>query len=209
MMKSSMRSELVLQKSSRRYQDDNFDEVVEFSNLYKKFRADTSSPFKNKKQVKINIWSGAECESSTIAGQRSSFDMALDLLVTRLRLQQGCPPIMVEYRGNKTIKRLNLSPTDMIDWLLSGDIHYILTHPHQGIDLDRKYPVWNIPKLAYGLDMLEFHTGFPNGQYLRCPVFRQDKFRYLTALEDLALPSMQILLTEDGCYDNIESLLQE
>ena len=183
---------------------DNFEDHYE---SYKKWKASAKTPFNEKKKIKINIWSGAELEKSPVSGQRASFDLALGILCTRLKKELDCPPIEFEHRGNKAIRDHKLSPMDMVNWLLTSDIHIILTHPHQGPNPDKRYNLWNIPDLAYSLDLLQYHIGFPNGMRIRCPVFRQDKYRYLVALKDLALPTMQIILTEDGKYDALIPLL--
>ena len=86
----SSSSSIITSCSSTYYQDDCFED---FHENYKKMRV-RYSPFKTKKQIKINVWSGAESENSPYAGQRSPFDLALDIFISRLKLERDCPPIL-------------------------------------------------------------------------------------------------------------------
>jgi hypothetical protein len=63
-------------------------------------------------------------------------------------------------------------PSDLVNWLLSSHVHFILTHPHQGLEGLR----WNIDLLYREMQRLEFHPGFPSGTQLKCPIFTQNKF---------------------------------
>ena len=38
-----------------------------------------------------------------------------------------------QYLDNDLIRSENKKPKDIVDWLLGGDIHFILSHVHQGI----------------------------------------------------------------------------
>ena len=76
----------------------------------------------------------------------------------------------------KHIKELCWSPSDFIDWLLESDVHFIITHIHQGIKS------WNCEELLHELGRLYNHAGFPYGQQLFCPVFTQHKLKYLMCL---------------------------
>lgn len=95
----------------------------------------------------------------------------------------------------KTIKDKQFSEVDFVDWLLGSHVHFILSHIHQGIgtlgwDMDTLYKQ-QLPRLYY-------HPGFPRGNQLVCPVFTQDKFRYLCALSanHFANPTLKIELDE-------------
>ena len=158
--------------------------------------------------ITLNVWSGAEFESSPTAGQRLWFDEALSKV---LREFSNTIKVNVEYRSNKGIRENNWSVREMFDWLMDSDIHYILTHVHQGINLDRNYPIWNIPDILWNFNLLEFHVGFPAGVLIKCPVFQQDKFKYVDVFmqNDLALPTLQIDLTSDGCHENSRENITE
>jgi hypothetical protein len=48
------------------------------------------------------------------------------------QLRYNSPPT-VEYQHVQSMRLLRWTPNDLIDWLLASDIHFILTHPHQGV----------------------------------------------------------------------------
>jgi hypothetical protein len=66
-------------------------------------------------------------------------------------------PPTVEYQHVQNMRLLRWTPNDLIDWLLASDIHFILTHPHQGV------PRWDVSELHGALQRLRNHPGFPNG----------------------------------------------
>ena len=88
----------------------------------------------------------------------------------------------------KEIKKRRWGPHDFINWLLESDAHFIITHLHQGI------PKWDINEILDALGRLYYHLGFPTGQQLFCPIFTQNKLKYLVCLPSfmrtptLALP---------------------
>jgi hypothetical protein len=160
---------------------------------------------RNSKSIKIHVWAGAELEQSETGGQKTSFDLAIgDILSSRSTLYPDRPHIQVEYRGNRFMRKYQVTPIEMVDWLLDGDIHFILTHPHQGVGLNRNYPAWNTTDLRNSLQLLKFHPGFPYSKELNCPVFLQDKYRYIEVLHEFSLPTKQIFLTGNGEYDSAE-----
>ena len=174
-----------------------------YANSYKILRSELSKDISKENQkdkekitISIHVWSGAEFESSITGGQRFWFDQALTKLVSEYAKEFA---FIVEYRSNKDIRENNYSVEEMFDWLMASDIHYILTHVHQGIDLNREYPVWNLPDIISHLNLLEFHPGFPAGALIKCPVFQQDKFKYVDALmkKKIALPKLKSDLTSD------------
>ncbi|KAJ1380871.1 hypothetical protein B484DRAFT_411895 [Ochromonadaceae sp. CCMP2298] len=57
--------------------------------------------------------------------------------------------------------------------------------------------------LQLQLQRLFDHPGFPTGSNLSCPVFTQDKFRYIAACADICNPTMKIEIAENGRYENI------
>ena len=79
---------------------------------------------------------------------------------------------------------------ECIDWLMEADVHFILTHVHQGCV--GKTERWNIPEIYMNVDRLSDHLGYPMKKHLKCPAFTQDKFAYILALGDLANPSIKI-----------------
>jgi hypothetical protein len=77
-----------------------------------------------------------------------------------------------------TSETRELTPHDVINWLLKCDIHVILTHMHQSLN-------WDICEFLDAVDRLSNHFGWPGQANLRCPIFLQDKFRYLNACPDI------------------------
>ncbi|KAJ1392888.1 hypothetical protein B484DRAFT_408365 [Ochromonadaceae sp. CCMP2298] len=61
----------------------------------------------------------------------------------------------------KIKKRRWTDPKMLIDWLLASHIHFVISHPHQG--LEQLY--WNIDELQVQLLRLQYHNGFPNGRF--------------------------------------------
>ena len=81
-----------------------------------------------------------------------------------------------------TFKEIREAPSfslrNFVDWLLGSHIHIITTHIHLGI---RGFD-WGVRELDLELERLRSHVGFPSGEKLSCPIFTQDKIRYLNAL---------------------------
>lgn len=75
----------------------------------------------------------------------------------------------------------------IVDWLLEGTIHWITAHIHQGIQLQiissHKHNSFTMDETIKQLQRLKYHPGFPSGDQLMCPVFLQDKIKYLRTLE--------------------------
>lgn len=76
----------------------------------------------------------------------------------------------------------------IVDWLLEGTVHWITAHIHQGIQLQiinsHKNTCFTMHETIRQLQRLKYHPGFPNGDQLMCPVFLQDKIKYLNILQD-------------------------
>jgi hypothetical protein len=120
------------------------------------------------------------------APQIICFKAALD----RLRLQEN---IQLEYINTEDVRKNFQSPSKLVEWLLGAHVHFVLAHVHQGISQLE----WNMDELATQLKRLKFHRGFPNGKYLGCPIFTQNKFKYIKALGNFANPTIPIDLNDD------------
>ena len=96
--------------------------------------------------------------------------------------------IDVKYMYCDDVRSKRWSPADFVDWLLSSNYHFVLTHVHQGL------PHWNCETVVLELSRLRGHPGFPANQELSCPVFLQDKRLYIKALESHAIPTFFISL---------------
>ena len=53
-----------------------------------------------------------------------------------------------------------------LDWLLNSDIHFIITHIHQGLE----QLGWDMVELYNEVQRLHYHNGYPNRIQLRCPI---------------------------------------
>jgi hypothetical protein len=115
---------------------------------------------------------------------------------SRLRLQIK---YKIEYINTEDIRKLFAKPSDLVDWFLNSHVHFILAHIHQGIS--QKY--WCMDELRCELIRLKFHNGFPNGDELQCPIFTQNKYKYLKAIEEFANPTLAIVLKENYDYSSI------
>jgi hypothetical protein len=60
-----------------------------------------------------------------------------------------------------------------------------MTHYHQFLP-------WDYREVPNALEELHDHIGFPFGLNLRCPIFQQDKYRYVVAMNDDAIPTLKI-----------------
>lgn len=94
--------------------------------------------------------------------------------------------------NNQTIKNNDWSPNDVKKWLMNSDIHIVLTHVHQGL-ISSRYD-WDIYSIENNLSELKYHRGFPNGIYLKCSIFLQDKWDYLVAVKERVLPTLKVPL---------------
>lgn len=60
------------------------------------------------------------------------------------------------------------------------------------------YIDWPIVEIYSGLQLLKYHEGLPKLEKLRCPIFTQDKYNYLSILPlDMIMLSCKILLHKD------------
>jgi hypothetical protein len=110
---------------------------------------------------------------------------------TRLRIK-------VEYCSLKNVREKGWSPGELVTWLLDCNIHIILTHPHQG------HKIWNCHEVYQSIERLRDHKGFPTGQQLDCPVFRQDKFCYVDSLTHITIPTFRMNLDQSlGAHEQI------
>jgi hypothetical protein len=102
------------------------------------------------------------------------------------------PEIILETLDVNQVKKLFSSPDQLIDWLIQSDIHFILSHLHQGLSQLN----WSMTNLYSQALRLAIHCGFPNGKYLRCPIFSQDKYKYISAIPEFFNPTLSIPLID-------------
>jgi hypothetical protein len=114
------------------------------------------------------------------------------------RLQFSKENWIIQYISVVYINESGWTPKHFVDWLLDSDIHFILSHVHQGI---AKYLQWNMEDLQCQLQRLKFHLGFPNLKKLECPVFTQDKYKYLSSMPMHKVNNtLKLILTDDKSY---------
>lgn len=109
--------------------------------------------------------------------------------------------LLFEELNNDQIKQRKWDPETTVDWLLDSDIHFVLTHVHQGLLGLPGQDAWNVQSIGNHFWRLKCHRGFPNGIHLKCNIFLQDKWSYLVAVKDRVLPTLKVPLTVD-LYDN-------
>lgn len=100
--------------------------------------------------------------------------------------------ITLEVRGLKCIREDKWTVKALVDWLLGSHIHFVITHPHQGLESMRSCSVVDIYK---EFARLKYHPGFPSGQQLKCPIFSQDKFNYLQHIP-ATMPTCKLVVEE-------------
>ena len=83
--------------------------------------------------------------------------------------------LKIVYMSTSSLRNSHWTPMEFINWLQSCHYHFILGHAHQGI------PLWNGFDLlrAYAALRDSKHPGYPSGDCLNCPIFTQDKNKYL------------------------------
>ena len=82
---------------------------------------------------------------------------------------------------------------------MHSHVHLILGHVHQSLLTHNL--LWDMTYAMLQYNRLKYHVGFPSGDQLQCPVFTQDKIKYIDCLGDLAVKTLTVPLTEDGKYD--------
>ena len=104
-----------------------------------------------------------------------------------------------EYIDVEFVRKERWSVEDLTNWLADGDIYVLLSHPAQGISDSL---AWDLDKMGATLHAgLIGKVGYPNREALLCPVFLQDKYRYLEACKSICNPSLKIIRTPGGHLD--------
>lgn len=126
----------------------------------------------------IRIYGGGHSNIQTVQLKAALKDLNLDPKLYTIEVLT-CDDVNVNHYSIKTI----------VDWLLSASIHFITGHVHQGIQLaivDSNLSGSNsftMEALVSELQRLKYHRGFPYGNHLKCPIFLQDKYEYLSILQ--------------------------
>jgi hypothetical protein len=105
--------------------------------------------------------------------------------------------INCEMYTNDFVKNImKWGPTELVDKILEGDAHIILTHLTEANIA--KTPSWNVPNILANLDRLKFHLGNTMGARNNCPVLRQGKREIYEHLPDYCLPTLIIDLPRES-----------
>jgi hypothetical protein len=108
--------------------------------------------------------------------------------------------IVLETINTEELGLLKWQPDQFVDWYLQSHVHFLIAHVHQSL-LHRAL-LWDMEFACQQYTRLQYNVGFPSGDQLRCPVFTQDKIKYIECLDRLAVKTMTIPLTFDGQYDS-------
>jgi hypothetical protein len=136
-----------------------------------------------------------------ISTQFTLFVNAIEALYPLMRANGMDLRSVVEIQHVQDMRLLQWSPNDLVDWLATSDIHFILTHPHQG------NPRWNVAELHVALQRLRYHPGFPHGAELDCPVFLQHKYAYLLGVRQFVKPTVAVQFPPlDQTVDALEKM---
>ena len=152
-------------------------------------------------KIRINVYQ--VCEK---AAQLPYFDSAI------LQLKKSHKHIYdkldVKYLTQKVVRKEQMTPEQVSNWLLESDIHIILSHVHQGI-LEPRYYDWTPRVIEEYFFRLHQHRGFPTGIQLKCPIFLQDKFKYLSACTDICLPTLKVPIPIDLESVSVQEKIRE
>jgi hypothetical protein len=132
--------------------------------------------------------------------QFGPFDQALHYCMHKfghVDKNPGLLEIKVDYITNDTVSQKNWLPKDLIDYLLDSDLHFILTHIHQGLTSQKIG--WLIEHVQEHLIRLKYHPGFPTGNQIKCPIFTQDKYEYIKAIQPNSIPTYILEMVQIGC----------
>ena len=98
--------------------------------------------------------------------------------------------VIVDYLTVEDIRIRHYSIKEFADWLASGHVYFLLSHPAQAIASICR---WSFAAVGEELrNGLKDCVGFPPLEQLGCSVFLQGKFQYLNACSDICTPSFQI-----------------
>jgi len=169
------------------HSDDNY--LQKIAKLFKKVHK-----FQTNTKIEICVYQGAK----EFTNQSIPFRQACESI-------HSTSEIRIVTLTCSDVNTFKLSEEEIIDWLLQGDIHFILTHIHQGI------VNINMSTLYSVINKLYDHPGFPAAGKLHCPVFTQDKYKYLSALmpKGMCNPTFKVDFLPVMDYDALKRDLQK
>jgi hypothetical protein len=94
---------------------------------------------------------------------------------------------------NKLVHERNMSEEEVFQQLHEADVYLILGHMHQG------NPQWSAITVLDLLSVLQCSSkiGWPQRRHLTCPVFTQDKGRYIEKCRVVTIPTLKLNFGED------------
>jgi hypothetical protein len=111
--------------------------------------------------------------------------------------------VVFETVNNDQIKRkFKWTVPQVLDAILSSDIHLIPTHFHQAM-VWLAGETWTIPIIQEQLDRLYYHLGVPMGKYIYCPVWRQDKIMINKFMGEFMAPTIHIKLAYEVSAEDL------
>lgn len=112
--------------------------------------------------------------------------------------------VKFEIMETHILRKNDWSLEEFFDWLLGGHIHFIIGHLHQGTESFQ----WTVKDIYDQAQRLRYHPGKPCGDQLDCPIFTQDKFKYLEVLQDNVMTSHKIDISDDLDMVGVETLIK-
>lgn len=101
--------------------------------------------------------------------------------------------IVIEYMSLDNLITSSFTLSEFVDWLLCSHVHFIISYTHEGLENFG----WNITDIYAELQRLKYHSGFPSGSQLQCPIFTQDKMKYLEALAHVSMRTLMVPISAD------------
>lgn len=138
---------------------------------------------KKRRNIQVVVFVGAYD-----ARQFEAFSSAYSDAKMVIRRRHPNVTISTEYiyndkmHSSKGMGGLDWGPSDLTNAILRSDIHFIITHAHQGNiarGQERRQGVWCVDNIYSQMRLWKYHLGFPMGKYLSCPVFTQNKKMYI------------------------------
>jgi hypothetical protein len=133
-------------------------------------------PTFNGKDVIVHIYCGGDLGSQLV-----HLNHAISRVQNETKFKFQCS-ILNNIDLSKLIKSDGWGCKDLVDWLLTSHIHFVICHPHQGL-FSKGVDITPI-QMYKEMQRLRYHLGLPNEDNLNCPIFQQDKAVYLNLLND-------------------------
>jgi hypothetical protein len=125
--------------------------------------------------------------------QAQSFTIAIRHVIKYF--EKSGHKVVEQHMTLKQMRDKHLSFGVVVEWLLGSHIHFLITHPHQGLESSGL----SISEIYNEVQRLKYHPGFPSLEKIECPIFCQDKWEYLQHLPGaMIVPTHRIPLLEEA-----------